>query len=308
MDLSKAFEILEINSNEYSSLTLENLKKKYHKLALLNHPDKNGNTTLSKNKFQEILEAYEYVKREINLITSKKEVEEETETETDVDFNNFVFLFINEIFQGKNTDLFTEIIKDIITGCKKITLKLFENIEKDLSLEIYIFLTKHQKIFHISLETLDQVKTIILEKCKEDQVFILNPSLEDLFENNIFKLIVEEKLYFVPLWHSECYFDGINGDIIVKCIPNLPENIEIDEENNILVNVKLPFSFSLLHQKKIPILLEENLFIEIFSKDLRLERFQTIILKNKGISKITNNIHEIENKSDIILTIIFIEE
>jgi curved DNA-binding protein CbpA len=40
MDIKKALEILEINNN---NITLEILKKNYHRLALQNHPDKISN-------------------------------------------------------------------------------------------------------------------------------------------------------------------------------------------------------------------------------------------------------------------------
>ena len=68
MDYKSAFKILDINLNEttYQDITLELLKKKYHKQALLNHPDKNGNTLESNEKFKQINEAYDYLKREIS--------------------------------------------------------------------------------------------------------------------------------------------------------------------------------------------------------------------------------------------------
>ena len=70
MDYKKAFEILEIDTinTNYNDITIELIKKKYHKLALQNHPDKNGNTPESNEKFKEINEAYNYLKREIKNI------------------------------------------------------------------------------------------------------------------------------------------------------------------------------------------------------------------------------------------------
>ena len=72
MDYKKAFEILEIDTNNtnYTDITIELIKKKYHKLALQNHPDKNGNTPESNEKFRQINEAYNYLKREIKNINS----------------------------------------------------------------------------------------------------------------------------------------------------------------------------------------------------------------------------------------------
>ena len=67
MDLEEALHIFEIEN--VSNLSQESLKKRYHKLALQNHPDKNGNTPESTQHFQRIQCAYEVLKREISIIT-----------------------------------------------------------------------------------------------------------------------------------------------------------------------------------------------------------------------------------------------
>ena len=56
MDYKEAFYILNINLNEtdYKDVTLDLLKKKYHKQALIHHPDKNGNTPESTEMFKRI--------------------------------------------------------------------------------------------------------------------------------------------------------------------------------------------------------------------------------------------------------------
>ena len=65
MNYKNAFEVLEIDISEvnYNDITMEYLKKKYHKLALQYHPDKNGNTSESNEKFKRINESYNYLRR-----------------------------------------------------------------------------------------------------------------------------------------------------------------------------------------------------------------------------------------------------
>ena len=228
MNYKTAFEILEIDMSDkkYSDINLEYLKKQYHKLALQNHPDKNGNTKDSKEKFQAINEAYEYLKREINF----KENDEKTTTTSTV-YVDILQSFLSEIFAGKYNDKFYEIVKKIIV--KKIPNKLFKDLDKEMAFDVYNFLSKHKNILHISQELLDNLIEIVQKKYEDVmEYYKLNPSIDDLLENNVYKLYVNEQLFLVPLWHNELYFESSESnnfkEIIVSCEPELSENIKID--------------------------------------------------------------------------------
>ena len=73
MNIQIALETLEICDIELTKLDQEIIKKSYHKLALKWHPDKNGNTAESNNKFQRIVESYEYLSNEIKETKSTDE-------------------------------------------------------------------------------------------------------------------------------------------------------------------------------------------------------------------------------------------
>jgi len=134
------------------------------------------------------------------------------------------------------------------------------------------------------------------------QIYILNPSIHDLFQNNVYKLDIEGKIYFVPLWHSELYFDS---DIIVKCNPELPENITIDEDNNLIVQIRVSFTSSLLQQNVYSVKVDE-LTYDIPLNKLHIVPFQSYIFKHQGISKIVEqDIYNVEEKADVIINIIF---
>ena len=312
MDIKIAMEILEIEQSE-----IKYFKKKYHKMALQFHPDKNGNTIESKEKFQKINEAYNLLKREMDIIN---ESENDDNDDDDDNGNMFHFsntggyvqllnTFIDSIVKGNCTQFISTIIKDIVSGYKDISIKLFEDLDKEKSMMVYDFILKYKHILHISEETTNKVRNIILEKFKDMQIYVLNPCISDLFNNNIYKLDINNKMYYVPLWHSELYFDSDseNGDLIVKCNPELPENISIDENNNLVVEVKILFTFSLLLQQLITVKVGERLF-DIPIDTLLCRKNQTHILKKQGISQIIeNDIYNIEKKADIIIKIFFEE-
>jgi len=302
MDLQEALNIFEIEN--VSNLSQESLKKRYHKLALQNHPDKNGNTPESTQHFQRIQESYEVLKREISFINNCNEQCEPVFDDVNLNtgYTAILHLFIDGVLKGKYNEFLSNIVKDIVSGCKEISLKLFEDMNKEQSLAVYNFLVKYKALLRLTDDILDKVREILLNKFKDMQIYVLNPSINDLFQNNVYKLDIAGKLYFVPLWHSEMYFDS---DIIVKCNPELPENVEIDEDNNLVITERIPITFSLLNEKTRTIKVGNNSF-ELPLDQLFLRPVQTYILRKKGISKILDaDIYNIDEKADIIIKIIF---
>ena len=322
MNTHLAFELLDIEPNiSYNELTNIYIKRKYHKMALRFHPDKNGNTKDATKKFQRISEAYSYLSTFVSSFDTTEEKNKDYNTNDTNDTNDntndkmytsLLSMFLTSMLQMNSkivSDLLVNIIKDIvINGTKVISLKLIEDLDKDKSIELYNFLCKYKNILHINSETLDFVSSLIKEKYKNDSVYILNPSIDDILDNNIYKLYVDGQLYLVPLWHNELYFEDPSGnDIIVLCNAELPENITIDENNNIYYNLLVQFDkemiFSDLYYLSIQI---GKQHIRFPVNKLFIKKEQTYILKGKGISKIIeNDVYNVSFKNDIIINITF---
>ena len=113
-----------------------------------------------------------------------------------------------------------------------------QNLEKPSLIKIYEILTKNKQYLHIESDLLDKIEELISEKIENDECIILQPCIDDLFENNLYKLTINQHIYIVPLWHTHMVYDNSGNDVYVKCFPILDDHIEIDKHNNIHIQHK----------------------------------------------------------------------
>ena len=305
MDITFNQACIELEIFDSKLLSTAYLKKQFHKLALKYHPDKNSNP-YSLEKFQRINESYRLLMEVIN------EPEPDIDSNTYVSSNDlkdehkrYIFLltsFIKEIVKGSYKDLIGNIIKTIVTGYEKITLTLFENLQKEHALEVYRLLKKYKNIFYLSDSVIEDVRLVVLDKYQNDKIYILNPSIEDLIENNLYKLKDEGELYLVPLWHKEIYFDDKDdNNIIVICEPQLPEHIFIDENNNLVVKIVVAKEFLFDEDTNISFLIGKKIF-NIPKYELYIRQRQYYTIKGKGLTKvIEDDLYNVDNRGDIIV-------
>jgi DnaJ domain len=317
MNTEVALEIFNIDVYEFAhnaNITNDFIKKRYHTLALQYHPDKNGNTAESKERFQEINEAYSFLSKELGIGNKKENTREEQQEEEDgwenVQSSSYANILQDFLTDFMKNGIYSVYVKEILfKGCQNISKK----VDKETALEIYEFLSKYKKSLHISNDIIQTMKDIVLEKYKNDNVYILNPSLNELLGNQLcYKLVVDEKRYYVPLWHNELYFDSLsehnkNAEIIVKCIPEIPENMYIDEENNLYINIEIPFSM-VTKQREYIVHVTDGISLPILFSQLYLRKEQQVIFKRTGIFKINSkDIWNTTKRGDIIIQILLTE-
>tara|TARA_Y100000996_G_scaffold354830_1_gene295166 strand:+ start:2921 stop:3796 length:876 start_codon:yes stop_codon:yes gene_type:complete len=284
MDFKKALDILEV-SEPYTKKTL---KKQYFKKALQHHPDKNSDPN-SKTDFIEIREAYIYLSNSLNSsINDSRE-------------NDNYFAIIEQLFNLiKNSKLSStkEIVNVILENCQMLSLSTFEKIDKQTALNIFGYIEKYSDTLCIDEDTVEKFREIIREKLQDDELIILNPSIDNLLNNDIYILDHKMFTYYIPLWHDEVTYETEGHTLFVKCIPQLPEHVYIDENNNIHVSIKIPIERA-LKDMAININLGEKVFM-IPSSSLKVVSNQTHILSIKGIAVIDpNNNYNINKKGNI---------
>ena len=275
MDFQTAIKTLELNVG----FSLVDVKRNYYKLSLKWHPDKNTSINSTK-KFQEIAEAYEFLKIYLDLENSN----ETNETNKD-DFLNMCNHFLSSLIETTKTmtgnkitnEQIMNILKQLTTKCEKVSIKLFEGIDKESSILLFNYLVSYADILKISQETLNEIKNVIELKMKNDNIIILNPNIENLLNDEVYVLTFEDKTYYIPLWHNELIYDTTKGKLIVKIEPELPPHLEIDDNNNIIVNLTTKIN-SLLVNEKLIFKLGEKVF-QMTSENLRIKKKTAILFK-----------------------------
>ena len=293
--------------------TFSEIKKHYRIAALKNHPDKHFNSDESTAKFKEINEAYVLLTSDFENKYDEEETAQgykEDNNGNKYKYGDIFSAFISSLMVGLSNTKIAElnvILTAVMDKCKTLTMAMFDNMDKSSILFIYDLIMKYYTILDISDERFDGIIKILKTKMKIDDVVILNPTISDLFDDNNIQVIEhEQKTYYIPIWHTELYFDmNEQRELIVKCIPKLPEYIYIDELNNIYIDVRTRVE-NLFNQTSyaFTIVMYENISIDIPIRDIEFKTHQTITLHKRGIPMInTENVYDIAERMDIIINL-----
>ena len=322
MDIKRVQKARELLNLKYN-YTLEELKKNYRLLALKHHPDKNENSEESCEIFKEVNSAYLYL---LNFDIYHESVSSHMfnggdnnvssgENGGSDSYMSIFRIFIQSLLQKmtvisqENTSLtINTLIKIIVEDCQELSIKMFEDLDKEAAYNIYEIITTYHKAFHISVEKLELFEKIMRNKMALDNMVVISVSLDDLMgENNIYVLEHDEKKFYIPLWHTELYYklgktDNTSVDLIVRCIPTTPSHIYIDSNNDIYIDIRMRI-LDLLEKQCIEFEIGGKKFM-INAAALYIKNNQTYVLSGAGIPIINSkNMYDIAEKSSIVVNI-----
>ena len=266
--------------------SLKELNKRYHLLALRHHPDKvgrDGGGGDGAALFKEINEAHKRVKD--YFYSDNAEAFADFDADDGIgssSYDSILKLFIKNIltkitsvsgfYAGGNTaDAIDTIIHSILSKGIQSSVLLFRKMDKSSCMAIYNILSENQELFSISREIMYELTSILEEKTRDDIVIRLNPSLLDMLLDRVYKLNECGQTYYIPLWHSELHFkqpastsESVESlpcdtrEIIVLCEPELPDNVTIDEHNNIYISLDVNIH-NLFRDQTVPVYITDEI-------------------------------------------------
>lgn len=252
MNSQQAYKVLELEPGA----AYETIRRQYKMLALKYHPDKNK-ADGAVDKYREIKEAHDVLcSSEADPVSDHTDPMDPTGTgwftkygldktalgsstyaRAASDF--FEMIYNDEQFQRR---IFHPLLMRVVGSCEEKALAMFRKMEKTKARKLYDILILYQDTLHLSADTLAKIRQIIeaqtlsegtLSKALDvEDIVVLNPDIDDLLNQSVYKLKRgDSETLFVPLWHRELEYDGV----FVDCVPTLPDNIWLDELNNIHV-------------------------------------------------------------------------
>ena len=246
--------------------TYKILKHNYYLMALSYHPDKNSDSN-AKIKFQGILDAYNY------LVSFMEDIEDIEDMTQDTDKNSYINIleqFISGIID-KNIDInkFLPIVNNKYT---ELSIEFLKQLPKTTLIQLHKFINQSDDLLNINIEVTNKLNELVGVCTKNDTIINLTPSLENLINDEIYKVCHKEETYYIPLWHHELIYDLSDTSLIVQCEPSLPNYISLDQYNNLSVNLSTTIQ-SILYQDTITINIAYKQYIipvsELYIRNIR---------------------------------------
>jgi hypothetical protein len=320
MQLKEAREVMGVSRD----CSLRELNKRYRILALRLHPDKNGDTPEATLAFQELNTAYQL------LLSSAPENDADANDASGQDAPNATYInlfmsFIKSLFRttkksdANNLDsddhdnhavleLLYRIIHDYASS--SVTSAL-DALDPSVLFQLYETLEQYNACMGMDAHIFKEITNILREKMQKNNIIVLKPSLKDVIQNNISVLQHANQTFYVPLWHSELHYRvDLDKQLIVKCMPVLPDHMSIDVNNELHIDVRADIK-ELLGQSSgvLRIPLYDDACVEVKMADLRIMPRQTVVLQNNahGISLIcATDIYEVKNRAPICVHVTLI--
>jgi hypothetical protein len=234
MDVFQACVFLDISSEEWASLDMDMVNRQYRKMSLKCHPDKNRDDKGACERFRQLSDA-------------KKKMEEYLDEDVCSDEGDWgdecgglYSLYKARVVRFLKGLMGTHFQEGAFEQfCRERVLVLAHRMDVKVVEYMYRLLETNREPLEVSDAFLDELRAIVKSKqeCASNTAsYTIHPTLEDLLHDKVYLLKVGDETFYVPLWVDETEFMDKNGNTIqVTCLPQLPDNITIDEDNHIHV-------------------------------------------------------------------------
>ena len=311
--------------------SLAELNKRYRILALRLHPDKNGDSPDATAAFQEINAAYNLLlpgarggASDASDASDTNESNHDDDNAATEPYANIFMNFMKSLFKpkcktekddadGGTHQILLDLLHRIVHDYASISItNALDSLDPSVLFQLYETLEQYNSAVSMDARIFEEITRIIREKMHNNNIIILKPSLKDVIQNNISVVQFGGQTFYVPLWHSELHYriepptdspDESGKQLIVKCMPDLPDHMSIDANNELHIDVRADIKELLnLGTGVLRIPMYDSECLELQVRELHIKYRQTVVLRNNnyGISLIcANDIYDVRNKAPV---------
>lgn len=274
------------------------------------HPDKCALPDANE-RFIEIREAY------LTLTNAHKQTDSVNDR-GDLSYASIFASFVKTVVNVWNhkeseedTRLYHLILSKVVGVCEKQALEYLRQIDRDKLAKLFVIAKMHADVFGFSSEFLTEFERIFQKGSEingeEIQRIYLNPLLEDLLADNLYRLNWKSDDLIVPMWHHETTFDigepGGGKTLDVCCIPVLPPNMELLEDNTLVITATYCASALLQSDECVVEVGPRRLKIDV--NELRLVKEQIVQFEGQGVAEMNvNNVYDVSVRMPIRVKIL----
>jgi len=220
----------------------ETLRRHYRKQSLRLHPDKNPAPDAAE-QFQRMRDAYLWLDSMIAF--GKRHDHDDVNVSATAGSNGLsaalakrIWSWLAEVCETKMHD---QLVRWIDRFDKDTLVRVHELLSIAVASNVVSSPNIHSVLIHIRtlLASTLHAKTKESQDTQDVQV-VLRPTLTDLLQDHVYRLRIpsthsdDDRVFLVPLWVDEVVYDlGDGRDLIVTCVPDLPEHVTLDEHQNV---------------------------------------------------------------------------
>lgn len=294
----EAFQILQLNPNADAA----EITAAYRKLALKYHPDKCALPDANE-RFIEIREAYLTLTDDVK----NKRCNDLSYASIFASFVKTVVKVWNKQDPDDDTRLYHLILSKVVGLCEKQALEYLQQIDRDKLAKLFVIAKMHADVFGFSSEFLTEFERIFQkgEEVHSSDIrrIYLNPLLEDILADNLYRLTWKSDDLIVPMWHHEMTFDVGETGLDVCCVPILPPNIELLEDNTLVITVNYRASALLQMDECVVEVGPKRLKISV--EELRLVKEQCVQFEGQGVAAMNvDDVYDVSVRKPIRVKIV----